>query len=165
MNTLRAFAASCLLPLLSPSPAAADDLYAEVLSGQVTAVHLWDGVRPISISPGALLVLTRGVPASKGWTYSNNTFLSPNPPYTPTPSMSKRQLLQWLGNNTNKTVEDIRAVLVAVTDKPTRVAFLAFWDAPDRSLLRSDPLVNTVGEALGLTPTQLDNLFEQASHL
>jgi hypothetical protein len=86
-------------------------------------------------------------------------------PATPTipENISARQIRLWLIEN-NISLASVEAAINQIPDEKLKEKTLVEWEyAP--YIERSHPLLNTLGEILGLTSNQIDTAFLQASEL
>lgn len=92
----------------------------------------------------------------RGWTQQN---ADPLPvPYTIPP----RQFRLWLANNNLMT--SARAVINGMPEGPEKEKALIEWDYAV-AIERDHPLTLLVATAIGLTPSQIDQAFREASQL
>jgi hypothetical protein len=86
-------------------------------------------------------------------------------PVTPTvpETISARQIRLWLIDN-NISLSSVEVAINGIVDEKLREKTLVEWEyAP--YIERNHPLLNTLGEVLGLTSEQIDNAFLVASNL
>lgn len=78
-------------------------------------------------------------------------------------SISARQIRLWLIDN-NISLTSVENAISGITDEKLREKTLVEWEfAP--YVERNHPLVNTLGQILGLNSEQIDNAFIQAARL
>lgn len=107
-----------------------------------------------------------GPDVAVGWTWDGETFAAPAPPSPEElraliPPVTRRQArLALLGAG---LLDDAEAALNNL-DEPQRTAALIEWQ--DASVFQRDhPLIAAIGGALGLSESQVDDLFTQAAAL
>lgn len=86
------------------------------------------------------------------------------PMVVPTPeTISARQIRLWLVDN-NISLSSVENAINGIVDEKLREKTLVEWEyAP--YVERNHPLLNTLGEVLGLSSEQIDTAFAQASQL
>lgn len=84
-------------------------------------------------------------------------------PVVSIPNISKAQALLWL-LSIGKFEADVIAAVNTIPDPMSRQVALIEWNYK-QPFVRSDPLFDSLGAALGLTPLQLDAAFIAASVL
>jgi hypothetical protein len=133
--------------------------YAQIVSGSVVAMDLWNGVDPWSSLPGAVVKdVTNVSPQPQvGWTYANDVFTAPTAaPVEQVPSQVTRfQAEQALAN-----AGLLSSVQTYIAGQPAETQLA--WATVD-VFMRDSPMIMAAGIALGMTSAQLDALFVSAS--
>lgn len=131
--------------------------YAVIQNNTVTNVIVWDGEGEFTLAPGMTLTVIENLPSGvwMGWSLNNGTWSPPVPPKPTVPvqitSTQARRVINAAG--LRPSVE----AAVAQADKATQ----DLWYTAE-FIERDNPLVISLGAALGLTSKQLDDLFIQA---
>lgn len=90
-------------------------------------------------------------------------FFNPVEPIAP---ITKRQLLDWLWAHKAKTAADVDAAIAAIADTNTRQFVSNAWNYPDGGLIhRTNPFVDQLGAAFGMSAVDIDAAFLQAGAL
>lgn len=81
----------------------------------------------------------------------------------PLPSITKRQMLNWLLANKGKTETDILAAIATIPDATVKAEAEIDWKYPDGDFKRTNPFMDQLGPLFNMTPEEIDRAFVEAA--
>ncbi len=141
--------------------------YAKIIDGVVVNVELWND--PPTRDGVTFVELVADSPVGIDYTWDGETFTAPEPP-APAPepvpfSITKGQLYRGLARDYQFSEDHVNAVVAGILsqmpDGPEKTDAQLNWKHAVE-IYRINPLVDIVGQVLGLTPEQIDELYRTA---
>lgn len=103
------------------------------------------------------------LPVSPGWTFDEGGFHAPAPTPLPVPAevtmRQARLALLQIG-----LLDDVAPMIEQIEDVAVRRAAQIEWEYSS-AVKRNNPLINMLGGALGLSQSQIDDLFRAAAQI
>lgn len=135
--------------------------YAIIESGKVINVTEGPSEQILSILPGAIEIPVEIPQVGIGWGWDGSDFSPPVlPKYVPKEVTMRQARLALHAAGLLSNV----AVVIDALSEPTKTQANIEWEYSN-TLIRSNSFVQTLGAALGLSSTQIDDLFIAASSI